>query len=283
MTIGSAYALNRETEVGSLAPGKYADLIVLEKNPLDSAADQLGDNQVLMTVVGGRIEFCATGQADLCPGFTNRPPVLPADLRPPVPVRWLVLILFSLVPLVAMLIRRRYPDLVRRAGGAAGLLGGLAWVAMLFSPAWLTDTFFILFFMLPAFLMALGAAGLAAISPPGRLAGFGLWSAALGAGTMSTGGVLSEWFRLDAGWFVLMIGILAHTIGLVLFGIANLRVRVLQRWNGLPILMGLFGGVIPLGSSLGLGYESDLPLYLLLGVLGGGWILLGGQLLFAKK
>jgi hypothetical protein len=70
----------------------------------------------------------------------------------------------------------------------------------------------------------------------------------------------------------MIIGILSHVIGLTLFGVANLRRRVLRRWNGLPILMGLFGGVIPVGSSLGLGYESDLPLYHLLGGLGGGWI-----------
>ena len=283
MTIQSAYALNRETEVGSLAPGKYADLIVLENNPLDSEPENMADNRVLLTVVGGRVEYCSNAHPDLCPGFANRAPALLPDLRPPVPVRWLGLALFSAAPVAAMLGRQRYPDLIRRTGGAAGMIGGLAWVLVLFQMTWLDDGFFFFLMALPVFLFALGAAGLAASAQPGRLAGLGLWLAVLGASTIAVGMVLNAWFRLDVGWFLLMLGILSHTTGLLLFGIANLRARVQPRWIAVPILMGLFGGPVPFVASVLLGESADWPFMMLIGVLGGGWVLLGWLVLSRSK
>jgi len=283
MTIQSAYALNRETEVGSLAPGKYADFIVLPNDPLAAEPARLAENQVLLTVAGGRVEYCSNGHPDLCPGFANRAPALLPDLRPPVFVRWLVLALLVFVPPAAMLARRRHPQPIRLLGGLTGLVGGLAWVFNLNQQAWLDDSAFFILILLPAFFFSLAAAGLAAVSPPGRLSGFGLWLSVLGAGAMSVAGVLSDWFRIDAGWFLLMIGILSHTIGLLLFGIANLRTRALPRWNGLPLLIGLFGGLVPIVAGILLGENSDWPLMMLFGVLGGGWGLLAWQLLSRSK
>jgi len=283
MTIGSASALNRETEVGSLAPGKYADFIVLANDPLAAEPARLAENQVLLTVAGGRVEYCSNGHPDLCPGFANRAPALLPDLRPPLFVRWLVLALLVFVPPAAMLARRRHPQPIRLLGGLTGLVGGLAWVFNLNQQAWLDDSAFFILILLPAFFFSLAAAGLAAVSPPGRLSGFGLWLSVLGAGAMSVAGVLSDWFRIDAGWFLLMIGILSHTIGLLLFGIANLRTRALPRWNGLPLLIGLFGGLVPIVAGILLGENADWPLMMLFGVLGGGWGLLAWQLLSRSK
>jgi len=65
MTIDAAYAIHRETEVGSLEVGKYADLIVLSADPTAVAPRQIHDVEVLMTMVGGRVEVCAN--ADVCP------------------------------------------------------------------------------------------------------------------------------------------------------------------------------------------------------------------------
>ena len=71
MTINAAYALFRDEEVGSLEVGKYADLIVLPDNPLTAAPEALVEMNVLLTMVGGRVEFCAPGHADLCPSFPS--------------------------------------------------------------------------------------------------------------------------------------------------------------------------------------------------------------------
>ncbi|HUF39733.1 MAG TPA: amidohydrolase family protein [Anaerolineales bacterium] len=283
MTIQSAYALNRETEVGSLAPGKYADLIVLANDLLSAEPARLAENQVLLTVAGGRVEYCSNGNPDLCPGFANRAPALLPDLRPPVPVRWLVLALFVAVPPVAMFARRRHPRTIHLLGGLAGLIGGLVWVFVLIQQEWLEDSASFLLMMLPAFFFSLAAAGLAAVSPPGRLSGFGLWLSVLGACAIAVAGVLSEWFRLDAVWILFIIGILSHTIGLLLFGIANLRARALPRWNGLPLLIGLFGGPVPFIAGTFLGENSDWPFLMLIGVLGGGWILMALLLLSRSK
>jgi len=66
MTMGSAYALFRDEEVGSLAPGKLADVIVLSEDPVTVDPDTIKDIEVLMTMVGGRVEYCAPGHEALC-------------------------------------------------------------------------------------------------------------------------------------------------------------------------------------------------------------------------
>ena len=52
-TSGSAYALRLEAETGSVAPGKLADLAVLDRDPFDRAAGPIGDVRVLATLVEG--------------------------------------------------------------------------------------------------------------------------------------------------------------------------------------------------------------------------------------
>jgi len=67
MTINAAYALFREDEVGSLEPGKYADLIILSDNPLAATPQAILEMNVWMTMVGGRTAYCAEGHEGLCP------------------------------------------------------------------------------------------------------------------------------------------------------------------------------------------------------------------------
>ena len=67
MTIDAAYAVMREDEIGSLKAGKLADLIVLSADPLEVDPDAILDIQVWMTMVGGNVEYCASGHEDVCP------------------------------------------------------------------------------------------------------------------------------------------------------------------------------------------------------------------------
>ncbi len=67
MTRNSAYALFFEDEVGTLEAGKFADLVILNEDPLQVESDSLKDISVLMTMIGGNVEYCAVGFESLCP------------------------------------------------------------------------------------------------------------------------------------------------------------------------------------------------------------------------
>jgi hypothetical protein len=58
-TTGGAFAMHRETELGSLERGKLADFTVLDRNPLSVAPEQIAGIQVLATVVDGTPTFQA--------------------------------------------------------------------------------------------------------------------------------------------------------------------------------------------------------------------------------
>ena len=71
MTTGAAYALHMEERTGSLTPGKLADLVVLSDDPLEADPESLHRLEVLVTMVGGRVEHCAASAQSLCPGFAE--------------------------------------------------------------------------------------------------------------------------------------------------------------------------------------------------------------------
>jgi predicted amidohydrolase YtcJ len=52
-TRSAAFAMHREEEIGSLEPGKLADFVVLDGNPLEIEAERIGGIRVLATVTGG--------------------------------------------------------------------------------------------------------------------------------------------------------------------------------------------------------------------------------------
>ena len=67
MTINAAYALFREDEIGSLEAGKLADMIILSANPREIPIGQIKDLSVLMTMIGGHVQYCADGYESFCP------------------------------------------------------------------------------------------------------------------------------------------------------------------------------------------------------------------------
>jgi predicted amidohydrolase YtcJ len=56
-TIHGAYASYEENVKGSITPGKYADFVILEKDPHDVDPDQIKNLRVVRTVVGGKTVF----------------------------------------------------------------------------------------------------------------------------------------------------------------------------------------------------------------------------------
>ena len=54
-TRSNAYFLFQESNLGSLARGKYADLLVLDRDYLTVPADEIKDIKPLLTMVGGKV------------------------------------------------------------------------------------------------------------------------------------------------------------------------------------------------------------------------------------
>lgn len=81
MTINSAYALFREKEIGSLEAGKFADAVILSANPLTIQPDAIKDINVLMTMIGGKVEYCAAGYYAFCPTASPSAPIPTSKTR----------------------------------------------------------------------------------------------------------------------------------------------------------------------------------------------------------
>jgi predicted amidohydrolase YtcJ len=56
-TRNNAYVVFQESNLGSLQPGKYADLLVLDRDYLTVPADQIRDIKPVLTMVGGKVVF----------------------------------------------------------------------------------------------------------------------------------------------------------------------------------------------------------------------------------
>jgi hypothetical protein len=67
LTTGGAYGVFAEDDLGMLAPGMLADLVVLSEDPHDVPKIALERIDVLLVFVGGTLEVCAPGSEALCP------------------------------------------------------------------------------------------------------------------------------------------------------------------------------------------------------------------------
>ena len=56
-TKNNAYLFFRENDLGSIQPGRFADLVVIDKDYLTVPAEQIKDIKSVMTIVGGRVVY----------------------------------------------------------------------------------------------------------------------------------------------------------------------------------------------------------------------------------
>jgi predicted amidohydrolase YtcJ len=56
-TRNAAYASFDENVKGTICPGKYADIVVLEKDLRKVPPSRIAETKILMTIVGGRIVY----------------------------------------------------------------------------------------------------------------------------------------------------------------------------------------------------------------------------------
>ena len=56
-TLGSAYAEFMEDEKGSLVPGKLADIVVIDRNLLEIASEEIRKAKITYTILGGEIVY----------------------------------------------------------------------------------------------------------------------------------------------------------------------------------------------------------------------------------
>jgi hypothetical protein len=74
LTINGAHATFEEKMKGSLEQGKLADLVILSDDPLGVSAQQINEIKVLLTMIGGKVEYCAAGHEALCPSASPSAP-----------------------------------------------------------------------------------------------------------------------------------------------------------------------------------------------------------------
>jgi predicted amidohydrolase YtcJ len=58
-TRSNAYILSRENDLGSIAPGKLADMFIADKDYLTVAAGQIHTIKSVLTIVGGHVLYDA--------------------------------------------------------------------------------------------------------------------------------------------------------------------------------------------------------------------------------
>lgn len=66
ITRAGAYATSEEDRKGTVTAGKLADLVVLGGDPRSVPAGDLPAVSVVMTMIGGRVEYCAPDSGSIC-------------------------------------------------------------------------------------------------------------------------------------------------------------------------------------------------------------------------
>lgn len=184
-----------------------------------------------------------------------------------------------------------------RWGGLAAMLGGLLWIAHAIVVASMPEGCIGLecdmpdrsirdssvaapLFLSALLLIALGVGGLVARAQDsarfGTLGCIGLVAAVVGVGLVVTGGLVQAlFFAGDFPYMPLVVipGGLAVIIGFLLLGIAFLKVGVLPRWAGAPLILGTLALV---------GFNDQNAQALMAIPFGIAWVAAGYALMFGK-
>lgn len=278
MTIQSAYALFRENEVGSLAPGKYADLIILSENPLTVEVEELKSVHTLVTLVNGQFEYCSPDHPQLCNDYSNRTPVPLPDTRPPLLIRWLVLILTILILPTFKAFGNSQKAAMIRLGGVAGILGGILWTTTF----WLNEFYStnnIWLVLLALWCLMACMMGMWFLARNTKTTRFALIVIGLGLVILAGSFIFGEWFGVDNAWFALIFGLLSQMIALIILGLANLKARLFSHLNWIPLASGILAllTVLLLNSVSLWGLNWSVLMFAL--ILGTGWLTTGVLLL----
>ena len=59
MTLGGAYSMRKENELGSIEKGKVADMVVLNRNLFEIDPNSIIDSKVVYTIFAGKIVYDA--------------------------------------------------------------------------------------------------------------------------------------------------------------------------------------------------------------------------------
>jgi hypothetical protein len=90
LTMGGAYSMQQENEVGSIAEGKYADFIVLDRNLLEIPVQEISETKVLRTYFEGELVYeaqlsIAAPLANVRPFSTVQPLAIVVPFSTPLP------------------------------------------------------------------------------------------------------------------------------------------------------------------------------------------------------
>jgi hypothetical protein len=180
-----------------------------------------------------------------------------------------------------------------RVGGVTAVLGGLYllifFIVQAFNRFDIDDGgfFWQTIPLMPIFL-TIGAAGLLALADGHKGVQMGVVVMGLGAVVMAVGFAMMTWLGADNGWLVMGLGLILHPIGFLLFGLANWRTRVLPRWNGVPLIVGIITCLLLilgiLGRLVGLTeQQGDQVFAVFLLTLAVGWLLLGVDMVISRR
>lgn len=176
----------------------------------------------------------------------------------------------------------------KRSGGITALIGGLIWSGFnlwyITSGAGLSKLMTTLWVLIPAVFCLSWTLWVLSKSERSKGSRIGLLISVTGLGLLSCGLIGTSVLGIGSAWLIGILGELVLSIGLLLFGLTNLRERLLPIFNGLPLLISLIyipSWMVDPGA-LPAFFSRDITEWLAV-LVGVGWMLFGGLLLLDRR